>query len=598
MIPTFANLSDYFNNKKKRPCYKDAKTIYDSLRIHFNGEFPGDLLMARRPSEGDAIFEYRKRIYSPITKEACAPIITSLSKIKRSSDYSIKYDKATFDTGIATGESLEDYCEYKFPHQYGSVTNWIFSVLLKNILIDPNAVVFIQPLDFEVEKSDYLKPYPVIYNSDQVYEFIHEQLAVLLSIEKTEKGGNVFYVITDEVIQRWEQVNTSADYTLVSENKHGLLSMPCFRLSGVFKKSFGTDYVVESRISSIVPRLDEAAREYSDLHAEVVQHIFSERWEYATQKCNVCDGSGSTLFASTSGKAKSGVGQKLVTCQKCNGVGVTGAAPYKKTVLRMANAALGESQTPTPPAGYVEKQIDIAQLQDSRVDKHIFKALSTINMQFLAQTPLNQSGKAKEVDKDELNNFIYSIAEDVIKAEDLVYYFVNEYRYRVIVPNEAKRKKMLPSIPVPEKFDILSSSYMLDDIANGKNAGLNAVTMMAFEVDFVQKRFYDRPEARDMLQLVFDLDPLPAINEDEKLARLQGGGILELSYIISCNILPFIRQALDENEDFFDLPRKEQLAKMVEYAKPIQEANSLAEKAQLALQTAAAQKAAAAPENN
>jgi hypothetical protein len=598
MKPTLKDLEDYFCNRKKRPSYKDAVDLYNALRTHFNGEFPGELISNRRPSEGDDIYEYRKRIYEPITQEACTPIITSLSKIKRSSDYSIKYDQASFPAQIKTGETLEDYCERNFPNQYTSVTNWTFAVLLKNLLIDPNAAVLIKPLRVDVPANTYLRPYPIVYNSDQVYEHIDGELAVLKSIEKTANKGTIFIVVTDEVIQRWEQsASKPTDYVLTDEYEHGLDSMPCFRLTGIFKQSYGVDYLDESRVNSIVPRLNEAAREYSDLQAEIVQHIFSERWEIQTQNCVDCNGTGSIL-ATSSGKGKSGVGQKPVTCTKCNGTGTAGPAPYKKIVVRPANSALAESNTPIPPAGYVEKQIEIAKLQDDRVDKHIFKALSTINMQFLAQTPMNQSGHAKEVDKDELNNFIYSVAEDIIKIQDQVYYYVNEYRYKVVVPNETARLKMLPTIPVPEKYDILSSQYLLDDITSGKSASLNSITLMALEIDFVQKRFYDRPQDRDMLQLVFSLDPLPGLNEDEKLARMQGGGVLKADYVISCNILPFVRKALDENQDFFNLPREEQLVKMAEYAQPIIDEDSLAQAAQNALAVQQAQKAAGEPNTN
>src|SRR6202021_223709 len=106
---------------------------------------------------------------------------------------------------------------------------------------------------------------------------------------------------------------------------------------------------------------NEAAREYSDMQAEVVQHIFSEKWEYATQKCEDCM---DPMTGVSTGKIKTGNGKRLVTCTKCNGTGTMGTGPYKKIVLRQGKAALGESDIPTPPAGYIQKQTDIVKLQD------------------------------------------------------------------------------------------------------------------------------------------------------------------------------------------------------------------------------------------
>ena len=195
VTPTF--LKQYFTGNKRRACYQDAKTLYDELRIHANGETPGELLMKRRPSETEDIFTYRKEIYEPITMEPMSSIIRSLGKIRRSADYMVRYDGTTKTPAVADGETLEQYCEKNFPY-HKSVTNWAFSILLKNQLIDANAVIVIAPLESEVEANEYYQPYPVVYNSDQVYEFIPNQLAILLSTEKTEKNGNIFIVVTGE----------------------------------------------------------------------------------------------------------------------------------------------------------------------------------------------------------------------------------------------------------------------------------------------------------------------------------------------------------------------------------------------------------------
>jgi len=423
--------------------------------------------------------------------------------------------------------------------------------LLKNQLIDANAVVLIAPLNAGVEANEYYQPYPVVYNSDQVYEFIPKQLAILLSTEKTPKDGNIFIVATGDEIQRWEQVGLSTEYELTNTFMHGLAQMPVIRIGGQFKKAFSKDLLFTSHLEPIVPRLNEAAREYSDMQAEVVQHIFSEKWEYATQKCEDCM---DPMTGISTGKIKTGNGKRLVTCTKCNGTGTMGTGPYKKIVLRQGKANLGETAIPTPPAGYIQKQIDIVKLQDDRIDKHIYKALSAINMQFLAQTPLNQSGKAKEVDADELNNFIYGIAEELIKTMDEVYSFINEYRYSKIVTSPAARAKQLPTIPVPEKFDILSSSYLIDEISKVKQGGLNDILLQEYEMKFANSKFAGNRDIQDIMKTIYALDPLPGANDAEKLQRKQGGGITEVDYVISCNISRFVKQAFEEDNTFYALP--------------------------------------------
>ena len=565
---TTAFLKPYFTGNKRRACYKDAKCLYDELRIHANGETPGELLMKRRPSETDEIFTYRKEIYEPITMEPMSSIIRSLGKIRRSPDYMVRYDGAVKTPAVADAETLESYCERNFPY-HKSVTNWAFGVLLKNQLIDANAVVLIAPLNCEIEANEYYQPYPVVFNSDQVYEFIPHRLAILLSTEKTEKGGNVFIVATGDDIERWEQVGNTTDYTLTSTFVHGLNTLPVIRIGGQFKKAFSKDLLFTSHLEPIVPRLNEAAREYSDMQAEVVQHIFSEKWEYATQKCEECM---DPMTGVSTGKIKTGNGKRLVTCTKCNGTGTMGTGPYKKMVLRQGKATLGETPLPTPPAGYIQKQIDIVKLQDDRIDKHIYKALSAINMQFLAQTPLNQSGKAKEVDADELNNFIYGIAEELIKTIDEVYAFINEYRYSKVIASPALRAKQLPTIPVPEKFDILSSTYLIDEIGKVKQSGLSEILLQEYEMKFANAKFSGNRNIQDLMKTIYALDPFAGADDAEKLQRKQGGGITELDYVISCNITRFVKQAFEEDRNFCGLGWKAQRAVMERMAEKVMSA--------------------------
>lgn len=562
-------LKQYFTTNKRRASYKDATDKYNDLRIHFNGETPTKLIYERRPSETNDLLAYRKQIYEPVTIEACSAVTRSLGKIRRSPDWTIKYPQGDEPAQIAEDESLEDYCEYNFPLGK-SVTNWSFSILLKNLLIDTNSVILIVPQNEDAEANEYLQPIPIIFNSDRVYEYIPNQLAVLLSTETTEKyKGKIFIVVDAETktVQRWEQKGNTTDFLNTQTYTYPIEDFPCFRMPGIFEKMYGTnDVLTVSHIQPMVPRLNEAAREYSDMQASIVTYLFPESWEYASQKCEECAGTGFIQGVST-GKIKGGNGKRTVTCTKCNGTASIITGPLRRMVLRSdIKTNMGEVPIPSPPKGWLEKNTNIVELQDKRISDHIFRSLASINMQFLAQTPLTQSGIAKSVDKDELNNFVYGIAEDIVKVMDMVYYFCNEYRYYFIVPNEKARKALVPVIPVPEKYDIVTGVDLTEELKGIKDAQVTSALMIEKEFEFTNKVFASEPDVRNRLECFYSLDPLPGVNEDEKLTRLQAGGITEQDYVISSNIVPFIRMAFFENEDFNELPFDKQQAKMVEYA--------------------------------
>lgn len=573
MTLTEKELQAYFTGKKKHAAYNKTVEIYDNLRTHANGEKPAQLLNDYRPGESAEIFNYRLKIYEPVTKEHISQIITSLSKIRRSSDWSIKYTNPV-PAGITPAESPQQYCEEAFPY-FGSLTNWVFSVLLKNYLIDPNAVILVTPLNTDVQPHQYLKPFPVIFNSTQVLEYVEDELAILKSKEQCayrsgntmRYDGDVFYVVDTQQVYRYEQ--TAKGYELRSQLVHGLSRMPVIRIKGSFFDTYGPYVVYESRISPVVPRLNKVVREDSDLDAAKVAHLYPEAWEYATQPCADC------YDASTgqcTGQVR--VGNKPVACTACSGSGlVPSSGPYKKYVVRPTNQNMGEQPVPIPPKGYVTKPVEIVELQDRIIDKNSYKALASINMQFLLQAPLNQSGYAKEVDRDELNNFVYAIAEDLVRLMDECYWFIINYRYSTIVPGVQERSLLLPEVKVPEKFDILSLTYLLDEITTAIEKKINPIILQAMLLEYVSKKFYNQPALRDMLTCTLQLDPMPCATDEEKVLRKQNGGVTTRDYVISCKLTNFIQRAVIEQQalglNFYRLPLKEQQAILNAYASEV-----------------------------
>jgi hypothetical protein len=571
---TTEQLRNIFSRSQLHANYMQTVELAKKLVIHADELYPEELINERRPSESPETKKYRNKIYSPITGGAVSKIISSLGKIRRSPDWIIQYNKEKFPNSIPDDATLEAYCEQKYP-DFSSVTNWVFSDLLRRYVLDANAVVAVIPKGLPKSNTEYFEPVAMLFSSAQVYDYEPGSYAVLLSSEtvkytspqgrNTYNDGKVFYVLTTGYVARYEQSAQSGNFKIAWSYEHNFGSLPAFKVGGLFFEKKNNDVIFKSRIAGIVPHLNEAAREYSDLQAEILQHIHSEKYVYINAECSDCKGTGTVL--------KDGKQHK---CQRCNGSGsVRSVTPYG--VHEIIPSKVGEIPIPAPPIGYIQKQTDIARLQDERVDKHIYKALSAINMEFLMETPLNQSGVAKEVDKDELNNLVGAIAEDLVAVMDKVYFYINEYRYSVILTDKEKRKLMLPVIPVPERFDLLNSSHIMAEIASAKTAGVSSVLVRAMEVDYAKKRFNANPEVSYFLQAVYDLDPLAGLTEDEKMSRLSNGGITELNYIISSNINTFIQRAVKKDGQFYSKNFDEQQRIMLKYAKEVQEENSVSQ---------------------
>ncbi len=572
--PTPDLLQQYANLTLKYKGFQVATDLYEDIRVHADGEMPKDVIEERRPSESERIKEYREKIYVPITEATVSKVITSLSKIRRSQDWSIEYNVNAIPGIVAgrEGETLQDYCETNYPY-FKSVTNWVFSVMLKAMLVDANAIEAIWPINRELQSStEFLKPFSLIFHSDQVLDYAMDDYAVLLSTDSyiyrdknnTQREGMVIYIVDTGRVQRWVQVDYDKTMRLEWSYDHGLGYAPIRRLGGVFYKAYDNIFVYKSRIQAMVPRLKEAARIYSDLQAEIVQHVHSDKWLFSNTECRHCNGNG---FIN---------GNKSNTCSDCHGVGYVATSPYTNMVLRPPNNVEGMSQIPTPPAGYIQKT-DVALMVD-RIDQQVKdqlkEALAAINMEFLAQAPLNQSGTAKEVDKDELNNFVHSVAEDIVNAMDWQYQVINDYRYKLLIPSFKDRRAMLPSIPVPEKFDLLSSTLLLDDLAKAKQNGINPVILNELQLEYTAKKFYNDHRVKDELESIFALDPFPNISEDDKMSRLSNEGISLEDYVISSNIQQFVRRAMEEQPTFASLSMADRKRVIAGYAQEIIKNNS------------------------
>jgi hypothetical protein len=478
-------LQMYFSGSLKHKAYDETVVDAFNLSVHADGVYPQKMIEDRRPSESEQVKKYRKEIWKAITKPTWNKVLTELSKIRRSADWSITYDPTAAPPKIIESEMLQKYCEEEYPY-FQSVTNWAFSALLPLYAKDANAVVAVIPIEIPTESNVYLKPYAYLFDSCNVYDFKQDDYAVIKSTDTVimvddagrKTFGSVFYIMTTMWIEKYAQISSGGKYLLSWHYDHNLGKLPAFRTPAVVKKTLDDTIVYRSKIGAMLERLDEAVREYSDLQAGVVGHLYPERWELADE-CPKCKGQRIVYPA--------GFGTPGIKCDECGGSGNRPRNPYTTMYVKY-DKTLQSNNVPLPPAGYVERDVEILKLQDERIDKHEFKALAAINMEYLANTPLSQSGNAKEVDRDPASTFCNSVAEDIVYAMDYVYELTNDYRYANIVPDEEDRKAMNPFVKVPDKFDLLSSTYLEEQITKQKENKGNPVIIKAMEKDYVSKK--------------------------------------------------------------------------------------------------------------
>ncbi len=557
----------------KHAFYNDSVKIAKSLQNHSKGHYPADLINIVRPNETADQKEYRKQVYTPKTKTYFSKIVTTLSKIQRAEDWDINFEDS--DNSFEKTFPLKDYTEEKYP-SFGSVSNWFFSVQMREMCDDPNGVIAVYPLPKENPEDDteLLRPFSTWFPSSNVIDFVEGKYCVLLSEEtaplkdanQNVLQGRVYYFFDKDSWAISTQVGDPRDNkfsTVTAE--HNLGEMPAFKIGGIIEEFKAGQKLYDSFIGDCIPDWNEAIRRYSDLQVQMVLHVHSEKWEIEDSPCKVCNETGTVM----SGTAAS---SKKVSCGNCNGTGsVSQRSPFGvKQIKPIRQTGLNDSVTiPTPPMGYIQKPIQDTEFIDKQVDKSIESGLAAINMEFIMYEPEVNSGIAKTLDRQEINTFFYEVGRHITQnILTPTYRYIAEWRYGMQL-NTDEINKVLPEINTPTQFDILTGDILAERLKAAQDSNIDPSLKMALQIDWAKAEFGDESEEVEFIKCVAELDPLPAKTDDEKMTMLSNKGISQNSYIVSCNLTSFIRRAMFENKDFDDFPNDKKQEIISGYAQEI-----------------------------
>lgn len=549
---------------------KDYNFLDNLNNLNYEGNLWFDIIVAQyRPDENknSEALDYRIKSYRPITKGTINAAVTEFQKITRSSDWNIKYSGET-PPNVPEDMDLENYLE-NYPI-WGTFTNFIQTVLTKEICLDANQLCTIIPdnlpdtqqeLDL-MDDSELMNPVVKFFKSRYVLDYIENDYAI--TYEPTE---DIYWAFTKERLTKYkissnDNVNT---LTIILDMPYAveLEQLNAKKLKGIFKKTDGKNILYESFVAPMMPSLDKAARESSDLDASTVRAMFPQAWQFEGMSCSQCSGTGKLTGISNIQGGVPNYG-KPTTCPSCGGLGSVTHSPSQTLIVK--NASIGEQQIPTPPKGFVEPTTAIIELQQKSIREHQYNSLAAINLQFLDKTPVVESGVAKEVDRDSLNNTLYMVAQNIVMNATYISKLTNDLRYMVLVPSQQERDLMLPTITVPEDYSIITSKVYLEEYDKAKKAMVSNSTQRELELNYLSKKYEDNKSEKERTMNYVALNPAYGMSgEDISNARLVGT-LTEEDAVISTYIIDFVDRAFSENENFNELDRSARLEILQEYA--------------------------------
>jgi len=548
------------NDSIFHPNYEDNVDQARQMGVHLKGDMPLDLLNTYRPNEPQAIYQYRQEIYEPTTESEGKRIINVLSKIQQSSNYSISFED---QKNVPETETLKQYTTKDYP-QFGSLTSWAFNVALKSDLIDANSLVVVKPLIIPDNETSYLKPFTFIYRSDQLLDYGHNYYTILLDEKNVVKDVplKIWEVVTDTEILRIMQTNPSNPgvVSIEVEFTHNFGEPPAYFLGGDYREET-VPFAFDSYVSGILPFWNKAVRMESDLDAQYVNHNYLERVEVEVECDAGCQNIDGVYGEMREKNTRLSNGEEIfVTCKRCAGSGfVNGRSPMGVTTVRKDAFEGANGGMEFPGVAYIEKPIDIVELQEKKIDLLISKGFSSINMDIIDKVGENQSGKAKDIDRTELSSFLNKVADNMFdNILKNAFKYIAMWRFSVI--NDV----VLPIINKPTTFNALNESLLVDEIKTLNEAGINTTQ---FELDLIAKKFPNDMAKQMFMKNIIELDPLSGKTEEEKANIVLTGGATREQFIISSNIRGFILDAMEKNEGFLEESRESKMKKLVELAK-------------------------------
>lgn len=584
------HISEIYQGKKKHKEYDKCVDFAWHIEFHMDGYYmpPPDAYIAPkdnktqfelpdkpnpyfmrlidmiRPAESAAINTYRRITYLPVTKNPVHKVYNVLRKILKSSDWAINWPKSetntnsgkkVVSTGIPDKESLQEYCENMFPF-FDSIENWYYQEGMKRMLCDPNGLIAMMPIEWptEVTEAEFVRPFPYTIPSKDVYEYKEGEVMVFKSpnvhvykdLNGKERQSMMLIIATkDEFFEVYKESNTRNDTTqIVSVWEHNIGYLPCWKMGGEVMKFNGKSTLYESFLSPMLADLDNCARLHSDTQADIIQHVNNIFWYYANQKCKICDGSG---YVNPNGKR--------TVCSSCQG-GYIQASPFNNFMLTPKKNQIGQEtdNPPTPPMGYIEKNTDITELLIKLVETTKYMALSSVNMEYLGEAPLTQSGTAKAYDQDAGNSFLGRVAYHIVEhILNNIYWFTNEMRNKLTVTNYEKRQSLTPTINIPSQFDFITEQMQEQKLISLKKADVSPEIIAEAEEDYIQKKYYNKPELIKMFQLKRQHDPFPHMDAKDISDLETSGTITKKSAVKSLYIDSICEELLHEEKDFLNL---------------------------------------------
>ena len=510
---------------------------YSQMIVHTQKASPRLLINGRRPHEGHQVMDYRIATYEPITNDSIRRAIDHLQQIIKDSNISIE-----------TSDMLTEY--RNGPNFIGqTLTGYINQEVVPRMIDDPNGLLIWFPdgegLQDPTQRVD-VKPFLLLsenihHLTKHVVSWLSAKKSPVRVGDEIRMEGNVYFIVTENEYIKRIQIGKKEqeNYEDILLYQHNLGFLPAVLLGGI--PSMGDpEEVIEfnddgspkrqtdhqhngedreeldyfcSYFSSFVPWGNEAIRQFSDHQAIMVTSAFPIR----EMKEEPCPNKGQHQGACHNGFVKNTDGND-VACHVCNGKGyIMPSSPYGIILTGSKDTNFSNEKPDNRPAlRYITPDVDILDYSGKHWKDLLEKGEKALNQVF---TDHAQSGKAKEIDREDRTASLDKIGHNIIRITKQSLAIIQGLRFRDI--------NTPISIMAPPTFHQRTVSEVLEELQELQTS--NAPTAIKAEVakDVFKKRFPQNPRLHKVIDLVAAVDVLFGLALPDINMMLASGGITE-----------------------------------------------------------------------
>jgi len=537
--------------------YKLAIEQKKRIRAHSDPDyFPADLFKLRSPSQTEEETEYVKANYKCTTYPVWGDFIQTAQRALIDSNWGIKYP--------AEEEAFRDYVQSQI-EQFGSIENYMKSILVELKLKDPNGIIAIRPKSFDVvnitdeDGKEYpivddtkpFKPLPIYFPCERVVAKDAGKWYMVLTTDKTfielgarqQKVGRVFELYDENAVWRIEQTGkaTTPSFYIYPWYTHDYKRVPATELKGVPRMNDDGTIFWQSPFYSAVGLLDFAL-----IGANVMQTVLSRlMFPMPVMEGDECDFSDEdyTCIRGT----LDGVGAKSgKKCSQCGGTGIKNRiSPYGAYLYKRASSIESESKAASNPVQYASPPTDSAELSLKVVDRNEAKARDMLH---LKPPSVQVNGTtATEVSKDNkaMYAFILPISNQIF---DLYQFILDATEFQFLNREDFPRVELT----YPSSFDFKTEGDYLEELKFAREAGAPDVVIHALVYRLLSNMFFTEGETAKAFEVLVLADRLMAMSPEVVSLRKAQGTITNAELLIHDSGLTLVNRLMMEDHDWIN----------------------------------------------